>query len=189
MVNRKKRDISYLLFFIAGVLVLNIVSYYYFTRFDFTAEKRYTLNPLTRDVLQNINDPMQITVYLEGDFPAGFKHLRNETRDLLTGYRSYAGGAINVDFVNPSEGNPQQQQETDQRPDAEQVPCLEHAGRPRSDGTAVRHGLAETVFRCRAEFSEQLFRRAVICHGAGGWPGAWTSMKLTLLRFSPLPSF
>ena len=43
-------------------------------------------------------------VYLEGEFPSGFKRLRNETQEMLNEFRAYAGGkTIEYEFINPSE--------------------------------------------------------------------------------------
>ncbi len=111
MVNRRKNDLIYLGLFIAGLLILNVVSSSFFERFDFTKEKRYSLSENTKTLLSKIEEPLQVTVYLEGDFPAGFKRLRNSTRDLLADYRAYSNSRIRYDFVNPSSGD----QETQQR--------------------------------------------------------------------------
>jgi ABC-2 type transport system permease protein len=110
MVNRRKADLIYLGVFVTVVLLLNIFSSFIFHRFDFTSEKRFTLSSNTKDVLEKINEPLQITVYLEGEFPAGFKRLRRATRDILSDYRAYADKQIEFDFVNPSDGNQQEQQ-------------------------------------------------------------------------------
>ncbi len=105
MVGRRKKDISYLAAFLAVIIILNFIFSVFFTRFDFTAEKRYTLSPITKNLLSNLKEDVQITVYLEGDFPAGFKRLRNSTCDLLLDFKAYSNNHIHVDFVNPSSGD------------------------------------------------------------------------------------
>ena len=111
MVNRRKNDLIYLGLFIAGLLILNVVSSSFFERFDFTKEKRYSLSENTKTLLSKIEEPLQVTVYLEGDFPAGFKRLRNSTRDLLADYKAYSNSRIRYDFVNPSSGDQATQQQ------------------------------------------------------------------------------
>ena len=110
MVNRKKKDLSYLVVFIIALVLLNILSSFLFTRFDFTSEKRFTLSNITRNELSNLKDDILVTVYLEGDFPSAFKRLRNSTRDLLSDYKSYSHGKLRFDFINPLTGNEQEQQ-------------------------------------------------------------------------------
>jgi len=41
-------------------------------------------------------------VYLEGEFPAGFKRLRNETREMLDEFRAYSDN-IQYEFIDPSD--------------------------------------------------------------------------------------
>ena len=115
MVNSKKKDLTRLAILLVGILLVNFVASNFFTRFDFTAEKRYTLSPITKNILAGLQDQVQITVYLEGDFPAGFKRLRNSTNDLLQDFDSYAGGKLQFDFVNPITGDQKSQEEAYQR--------------------------------------------------------------------------
>lgn len=111
MVNRKKTDLTYLAVFVLALFLVNVASSFVFERFDFTAEKRYTLSENTKSTLSQLREPLQVTVYLEGDFPAGFKRLRNATRDILSDYRSYSNKNISYHFVNPSSGNQQDQEQ------------------------------------------------------------------------------
>ena len=115
MVNSRKKDLTRLAIILAGILLVNFVASNFFTRFDFTAEKRYTLSPITKNILVGLQDQVQITVYLEGDFPAGFKRLRNATNDLLRDFDSYAGDKLQFDFVNPIRGDQKSQEESYQR--------------------------------------------------------------------------
>jgi len=115
MVNNRKKDLTRLAIILAGILLVNFVASNFFTRFDFTAEKRYTLSPITKNILVGLQDQVQITVYLEGDFPAGFKRLRNATNDLLRDFDSYAGDKLQFDFVNPIRGDQKSQEESYQR--------------------------------------------------------------------------
>lgn len=83
-----------------AVIAVNIVSSYFFHRFDLTQEKRYTLTASTERLLQDIEQPILIEVYLEGkDLPAGIKVLRNETRELLQEFRTLSKGRVTYRFV------------------------------------------------------------------------------------------
>jgi ABC-2 type transport system permease protein len=66
----------------------------------------------TKDVLTNLDDIVFFRVYLEGDFPAGFKRLRRETKELLDEFRAYNSN-IQYEFINPSESeDPQERNDT-----------------------------------------------------------------------------
>ena len=98
----KKNQIVSFLITVLIVLLLNVIGSFVFTRFDLTSEKRYTLSPTTKEILGNLNDYVYFKVYLEGDFPAGFKKLRRETKEMLDEFRAYTK-YVDYEFINPSE--------------------------------------------------------------------------------------
>ena len=100
--NLKKNQIVAFLVTVAIVILVNVIGSYVFTRFDLTSEKRYTLSPTTKEILNNLDDYVYFKVYLEGDFNAGFKKLRRETKEMLDEFRAYSK-YIDYEFINPSE--------------------------------------------------------------------------------------
>lgn len=84
------------------VVALNIISSFVFTRFDLTAEKRYSISKATKKMIRELDDIVFVQVYLEGEFPAGFKRLRNATREILDEFRAYSDN-IQYEFINPSD--------------------------------------------------------------------------------------
>ncbi len=108
----KKRDIVALGLAIALLIMINYIGSFVFHRFDLTTEKRYTLSDVTKDLLKNLDDVIYVKVYLEGDFPAGFKRLRNETKEMLDEFRTYSNNNIEYEFINPSE-NPDKKQQNE----------------------------------------------------------------------------
>ena len=100
--NLKKNQIVAFLVTVAIVILVNVIGSYVFTRFDLTSEKRYTLSPTTKEILNNLDDYVYFKVYLEGDFPAGFKKLRRETKEMLDEFRAYTK-YVDYEFINPSE--------------------------------------------------------------------------------------
>jgi len=110
--HQKQKDFKKFGLTLILVLIINVLSQQFFGRIDFTAEKRYTLSLVSKNIVQNLKQPVTITVYLEGDFPSGFKRLRNATKDLLADFKAYGGSNINYNFVDPSSGKTQEQQQT-----------------------------------------------------------------------------
>jgi ABC-2 type transport system permease protein len=94
------------------VVVLNILSAYFYTRFDFTKEKRYTLTQKTKNNLQKTQEELVITVFLSGEMPAAFKRLQQATADLLNDYKAYSSANIKIVFENPLENIPANEQDT-----------------------------------------------------------------------------
>ncbi|HEY0031107.1 MAG TPA: gliding motility-associated ABC transporter substrate-binding protein GldG [Bacteroidia bacterium] len=106
----KKRDLISLILVLAILVMLNFVGSFVFHRFDLTSEKRYTLSDATKSLLANLDDVIYVKVYLEGDFPAGFKRLRNETKEMLDEFRAYSDNNIEYEFINPSANTDKKQQ-------------------------------------------------------------------------------
>lgn len=102
MTTIKKNNLKNLLFTICILLVVNIIGYQYFHRFDLTQDKRYTLSPTSLNILKDVKEPLIIDVFLKGQFPSEFKKLQTETQQILEEFKAYNKN-ITFQFVNPIE--------------------------------------------------------------------------------------
>ena len=92
----KSKLISLVVLFI-GLLVLNINSGLFNARFDLTEDKRYTLSEASKDLVANVDSPIIVDVFLDGEgFPSEFRRLKNETRQLL---EEFANSNRNISFT------------------------------------------------------------------------------------------
>ena len=107
-VNRKK-DLTFLVVGLVIILMINYIGSFAFERFDLTSEKRYTLSETSQGLAEKLDDIVYVKVYLEGEFPAGFKRLRDETKEMLDEFRAYSNGNIEYEFINPSESSDKNQ--------------------------------------------------------------------------------
>lgn len=101
---KRKKYIQRALAVIAVLMGLNITAAYFHGRWDLTAEKRYTLTSSTKQMLRQLNSPVEIEVFLKGDYPASFRQLAQSTRELLEEFREYGKQNIHFVFVNPNQG-------------------------------------------------------------------------------------
>jgi len=109
---QRKVNIKSLAFAVVGMAVLLVLANLGFTRFDFTKEKRYTISQVSRDMMDSLDHPVTITVFLKGDkFPSGMKRLQFATRDMLSDLQAYSHGRLQFEIVDPLAGQNQQQQE------------------------------------------------------------------------------
>lgn len=92
----------YIILIVLLFVILTILFSGIHTRWDFTFDKRHTLSQTTSKILGDINKPIQIKVYLEGDFPSYFKKLSGETRQLLEQF-SKINNNIEFELINPLE--------------------------------------------------------------------------------------
>lgn len=99
--NVRAANIRTLVLSVLIIIALNMIGSRYFVRLDLTSEKRFTLTPATRLLLSELDDYVHFQVYLEGDFPAGFKRLRNQTREMLDEFRAWSD-FVTYEFINPT---------------------------------------------------------------------------------------
>lgn len=98
----QQKKTQHIVILIIGVLLLNAGNQQVYQRFDLTNDQRYTLSDVTQTILKNIDSPLSITVYLEGEFPSEFKRLQIETRQFLEELKA-ENSNIRIQFVDPED--------------------------------------------------------------------------------------
>jgi gliding-associated putative ABC transporter substrate-binding component GldG len=106
MVPIKKSNLKPVLFIIALLLIANGIGSSFFHRFDLTKDKRYTLSETSLNIVKQVKDPLSIKIYMQGDLPAEFKRLQQETQQLLEEFQAYNKNIV-FEFVNPLENEDQ----------------------------------------------------------------------------------
>jgi ABC-2 type transport system permease protein len=94
-----KRQLRTILIF-AIVILLNIAGAVYHFRLDLTADKRFTLSPVTKEFLRSMNEPVEVRVYLSGDVNAGFRNLEKSVSDLLKEFTLFSDNQLKLTFIN-----------------------------------------------------------------------------------------
>ena len=84
-----------------AAIALVVLGHLLHVRWDLTEEKRYSLSEGTQSLLDRVEEPLLINVYLEGEFPAGFERLKIETRYMLEEWVAQNSN-IFFEFINPS---------------------------------------------------------------------------------------
>lgn len=102
MAANKSKALKQLGIVFLAIIVINLISNFFFKRFDLTQDKRYTLSETTLNFVKEVDSPLYIEVYLEGNFPPEFKRLQNETKQLLEEFTAYNSNII-FNFKNPIE--------------------------------------------------------------------------------------
>jgi len=85
-----------------GLIVVNGISRYAYTRFDLTEDKRFTLSEAALQTTAPFNTPVVIDVLLEGDLPSEFARLQRETVLLLEQFQNENKNIV-FNLVNPLE--------------------------------------------------------------------------------------
>lgn len=98
----KKQQLIKLIFLLASIVLICIISSHFFLRLDLTSDKRYTLSSATHDILEELDDVVYIRVYLDGDLPVGFRRMRNAIREMLDEFRVLSEQHIHYEFIDPA---------------------------------------------------------------------------------------
>ncbi|RED22737.1 protein involved in gliding motility GldG [Flavobacterium cutihirudinis] len=84
------------------LIVLNVLGTLFFHRFDLTKDKRYTLSQTSLNIVKQVKNPLSIKIYMQGELPADFRRLQQETKQLLEEFQAYNSNIV-FEFVNPME--------------------------------------------------------------------------------------
>ena len=102
MTTSKKNNLKSVLIILAIVVLANVIGSSFFHRFDLTKDKRYTLSATSLTIIKQVQNPLYIKVYMQGDLPAEFKRLQQETKQLLEEFQAYNKNIV-FEFVDPLE--------------------------------------------------------------------------------------
>lgn len=94
-----------------GLAAIVILSFFYFFRIDLTSEKRYSIAEQTKNLMDKVDFPLEVTVYLDGDLNPGFLRLKKSTTELLEELSVYSNKPIDIRFENPSMAENTEQRE------------------------------------------------------------------------------
>lgn len=87
------------------VAFINITASLVHTRFDLTEEKRFTLSKPSRELLLNLDEPVMIDVFVEGQsLPSEVRRLKNSISEFLNSCKDIGRGNLQYRFINPYEG-------------------------------------------------------------------------------------
>lgn len=107
--HRKSLTEILVLLFIIGVLFV-LESFFPF-RIDLTEGKRYSLHPATRQLLQELEEPIEVEILLTGNLPGGMRRLQKSIEETLQTFNAYSRYKINYYFLDPLSLNGEEQQD------------------------------------------------------------------------------
>ncbi len=106
MVSRNSKiigDVLKLFIWLILLVIVNQLAGHFPIRWDLTEEKRFSIQPATKELLQNLEEAVFIDVYLDGALPAGFARLKKSIGETLDEFRIYAGSNLQYKFVDPDQ--------------------------------------------------------------------------------------
>ncbi|MGB3344512.1 MAG: gliding motility-associated ABC transporter substrate-binding protein GldG [Aequorivita sp.] len=95
-----KKDIVAITLLIIGLLLFNLGANVVNKRFDLTQDKRFTLSEAAKEIIEKVDSPLLVEVFLKGNFPPEFRRLQGETKQLLEEF-SAENPNIKFEFIDP----------------------------------------------------------------------------------------
>ena len=102
---KKMRNNNYIKF-IAVIVLLVVINYFFsfwFFRIDLSEDKKYELSSYTKEKLIELNDYLNIDVFLVGDFPFEIRKIRKSLEEKLQELRVYGGQNLTLNYVDLNE--------------------------------------------------------------------------------------
>ena len=96
-----KNRLNLLINLLFPVLLVTLAQWIDF-RLDFTQDQRYTLNPSTIEILETLDRPIKIEVFLGGKLPADYLRLLGEIKGLIQSMEAYSN-KIFIEYIDPYE--------------------------------------------------------------------------------------
>jgi len=90
---------------IVVVALVNYVAGKFFFRIDLTENRQYTISDATKRILKGLDDIVTIKVFFSKELPPEVHTRVNEVRDILSEYKSVAGGKLRVTWEDPAESD------------------------------------------------------------------------------------
>ncbi|NHE55675.1 gliding motility-associated ABC transporter substrate-binding protein GldG [Cyclobacterium sp. GBPx2] len=98
--NSKNMLLGLLAILLIWVLVLGLSEWWKF-RLDLTEEGRFTIGKATKEVLANMDSPLEVEVLLNGDLPPGMMRFQKGIVETLKIFRAYSNEDINIKYNDP----------------------------------------------------------------------------------------
>lgn len=89
----------------AIIIVINMIVSNIQGRFDLTNNDVYTMSNVTKNTLDQIEDPILVKIFYSENFPKQLISVKQYVFDLLDEYKAYAGSSLDYEFVEIGEAS------------------------------------------------------------------------------------
>mgnify|MGYP006180401957 CR=1 FL=1 len=90
------------LILLAGVIILFLLGQFLRFRIDLTEEKRFSLHPATKELLEKLDRPLHVDILLTGEnLPGGMRRLQKSIEETVRTFNAHSNEAITVSYFDP----------------------------------------------------------------------------------------
>ena len=88
--------------FVIFLVLLNLVGYRAFVRFDLTAPKSYSLSKASKTVVKNLETPLSVRVFFSDGLPSTYSNVYQYVKDILVEYKGATNKNFSVSYMDMS---------------------------------------------------------------------------------------
>ncbi|MCW0482997.1 gliding motility-associated ABC transporter substrate-binding protein GldG [Gaoshiqia sediminis] len=96
-----KKQLQKLALLAVGLILLAGISSRLFFRIDLTTEQRYSLSPISKELINQLDAPVKINLFLAGELPPGFRKLQLAVEEKIEDMNAYADIRVRYESMNP----------------------------------------------------------------------------------------
>lgn len=90
------------LILVGGIFLLFLLGQFLQFRIDLTEEKRFSVHPATKDLLEKLDRPLHVDILLTGkNLPGGFRRLQKTMEETVRTFNAYSSENITVSYFDP----------------------------------------------------------------------------------------
>jgi ABC-2 type transport system permease protein len=90
-----------LVFLLGSILLIGLVVRFFPFRLDLTEEKRYSLHPSSKTVLESLEGPVEVEILLTGKLPGGMRRLQRGIEEAIRTFNAYSRHKISFFYEDP----------------------------------------------------------------------------------------
>ena len=98
LLNYIKSSRSDIVLFAVFLLLLNLVAYRAFVRFDLTAPRSYSLSKASVQMVRTLEEPLSVKVFFSSNLPAPYNSVEQYVRDLLAEYKGKSNRNFSCEY-------------------------------------------------------------------------------------------
>ena len=83
---------------VAAVVLVNVLVHHFVVRWDMTNDRRYSIAPTTRALIQSLDAPLQVTILLDGELNAGFQRLQRATIEMVEELEAIGHWQLGIEY-------------------------------------------------------------------------------------------
>ncbi len=124
MKNKKIKNDFVILYVLVIIILINLISFFVFTRIDLTEGRIYSLSDASKKIVAGLDDKIIVKCFFSKELPPQMKIIPSMVKDDLEEYKAYSNGNFYYEFIDPSDEEFSKQIMSYQLPSA-QVQMLE----------------------------------------------------------------